>query len=148
MKKILLSLSIFFLLSYCGSVFAKTLSVCVNRANVRTGPGKQYEVIWEVGKYYPVKIIKKSGKWYKIRDFEDDEGWIYGDLLKNIPSVIVKKNEINVRKGPGTEYKILFKAEKGVSFKLLKKKGMWLKVQHADGDIGWLYKPLVWGLED
>nr|HID59063.1 hypothetical protein [Desulfobacterales bacterium] len=147
MKRILL-LSVFFLLFYSGGVFAKTESVSVDKANIRTGPGKEYEVIWQVGKYYPVKVIKKSGEWYKIRDFEDDEGWIHSSLLKKIPSVVVKRDEINVRKGPGKEFKILFRAEKGVSFKLLKKKGMWVKVQHADGDVGWIYRPLVWGLED
>jgi SH3-like domain-containing protein len=144
MKKTL----IFTLLAFAllvGTASAKRLSVAVDRANVRSGPSTDQEILWSVGKFYPVNIIKKSGTWYEIQDFEDDKGWIHGSLLKNIPAVIVKGDIINVREGPGTDFKVLFQAEKGVSFKLLESKQKWLKVQHADGDVGWVHKSLAWG---
>lgn len=143
-KKIL-SFTLLALVLCAGTASAKRLSVAVDKANVRSGPGTNNEILWSVGKYYPVDIIKKSGNWYKIRDFEGDIGWIYRTLLKKIPAVIIKGDRVNVRKGSGTSFKILFQAEKGVSFKLLKRKKKWLKVKHADGDVGWLHKNLVWG---
>lgn len=124
---------------------AKRLSIAVHRANVRSGPSTDHEILWTVGKYYPVDTIKRSGKWYKIRDFEGDRGWIYRSLLKKVPAVIVKRRIVNVRKGPGTKFKILFRAEKGVTFRLLKRKGKWLKVRHEDGEVGWIHRNLVWG---
>jgi len=50
----------------------------------------------------------------------------------------------NIRSGPGTKNKILFSVDKGIPFKILKKKGKWIHIQHADGDKGWIHKSLVW----
>jgi SH3-like domain-containing protein len=66
-------------------------------------------------------------------------------LLGAVPALIVKAPLVNVREGPGTKTKVLFQAEKGVSFKRLEKKGLWYKVEHADGEVGWVHKSLVWG---
>ena len=128
-----------------GTASAKRLSVAVNKVNVRSGPGTSHEILWSVGKYYPVDIIKTSGNWCRVRDFEGDTGWIHRSLLKKISAVIVKGTIVNVREGPGTDSRVLFQAEKGVSFKLLKKKKEWFEVQHVDGEVGWIHKSLVWG---
>ena len=133
------------LLVWAGQASAERLAVGVDKANIRSGPGTNHDVLWSVGQYYPVNVLKKSGEWCKIRDFEGDDGWIYRSLLKKIPTVIVKMPLVNVRQGPGTDTKILFQAEKGVSFKRLGKKGGWFKIQHADGEVGWIHKSLVWG---
>ncbi len=144
MKKILV-LTIMALVLLVGTAIAKRLAVSVDKANVRSGPGTKHEVLWSVGKYYPVDTLKKSGNWYKIRDFENDEGWIFHSLIGKIPSVIVKAPLVNVRQGPGTGARVIFQAEKGVSFKRIGKKGSWFKVQHSDGEVGWIHKSLVWG---
>jgi SH3-like domain-containing protein len=144
MKRICLFV-IFSILLMGGEASARRLAVCVDKANIRSGPGTNHEILWSVGKYYPVDTVKKSGNWYKIRDFEDDEGWVFHSLLKKIPTVIVKAPLINVREGPGTKSRVVFQAEKGVSFKRVGKKGNWLKVQHADGEVAWIHKSLIWG---
>jgi SH3-like domain-containing protein len=144
MKKILV-LTIMALVLLVGTAMAKRLAVSVDKANVRSGPGTKHEVLWSVGKYYPVDTLKKSGNWYKIRDFENDEGWIFHSLIGKIPSVIVKAPLVNVRQGPGTSSRVIFQAEKGVSFKRIGKKEPWFKVQHSDGEVGWIHKSLVWG---
>jgi SH3-like domain-containing protein len=120
------------------------LAVAVPKANIRSGPGTHHEIVWQVYKYYPVKTIKKSGSWYWFVDFEGDRGWIHESLVRRIPTVITIKGICNIRSGPGTKYKIVLEAEKGVSFKVLKRKGSWIRVQHADGDKGWIHKSLVW----
>ena len=144
MKKILVFTLLVFVLC-AGTASAKRLSVAGDKVNVRSGPGTSHEILWSAGKYYPVDIMSQSGNWYRIRDFEGDTGWIYGSLLKQIPAVIVKGTIVNVREGPGTGFRVLFQAEKGVSFKLLNREQHWLKVEHADGEVGWIHKSLVWG---
>ncbi len=144
MKKCVIFM-VFAVVLLAGEAAAARLAVGVEKANVRSGPGTNYEILWSVGKYYPVDTIKKSGNWYKIRDFENDEGWVFHTLVKKIPAVIVKAPLVNVRQGPGTASKVQFQAEKGVSFKRVGKKGAWFKVQHSDGEIGWIHKSLVWG---
>ena len=144
MKIILLCSLLVFVLSV-GTASAERLSVGVNKANVRSVPGKDYAVLWSVGKYFPVNIVKTSGDWRQIRDYEGDVGWIHKSLLKEVPSVIVKGSLVNVREGPGKDAKVLFQAESGVSFKVEEKKGKWLRVKHGDGDTGWIHESLVWG---
>jgi len=132
------------LLVLTGEATARRLAVSVKRANIRSGPGTNHDIVWSVGMYYPFDVLKKSGRWYKIRDFEGVVGWMHGSLLRQIPAVIAKVLLANVREKPGTRFRILLQAEKGVCFKRLGQKGKWLKVQHADGEVGWIHKSLVW----
>ncbi len=133
------------MLVFPSGVFAKErLAVKVSIANMRSGPGKQFKELWQVEKYHPVIVIEKKGKWYKIRDFENDKAWIHNSLLADIQSVITIKEKCNVRSKASKNGRILFTVEKGVPFKVLEKKGNWIKIKHADNDVGWIYKTLVW----
>ena len=123
---------------------AERYTVTGKIANIRSGPGTEYDILFQAEKYYPVNILKKSGNWFQIKDFEGDVGWIHQSLVSKIPSVITTKKKCNVRSGPGTDHKIKFVTEKGVPFKVLKRKGNWLQVQHADGYEGWIHRSLVW----
>jgi len=57
--------------------------------------------------------------------------------------VAVSGKTINMRSGPGTKYKILWKLGSGFPLKVLKKKGSWLRVQDFEGTIGWVNKGVV-----
>ena len=75
---------------------------------------------------------------------EGDEGWIHGKLLGKEATVITRTDMVNIRSGPGTQHDIVFKAERGVPFRVLKRQGDWVRIQSADGDKGWIHKKLVW----
>ncbi len=124
--------------------WAQRLAVAVPIANIRSGPGTNYEILWKVEKYHPFMIVKKTSKWCLIKDFEADKGWISRSLLKKMPTVVLNRENCNVRSGPGTQHDIVFTAEKGIPFKVLKRKQGWIHVEHADGDRGWVYDKLVW----
>ena len=135
----------FLLLSILGvTAQAERLAITGSIANIRSGPGNTYDVIWKVQQYYPFEVIKKEGPWIQFRDFEGDVGWVHDSLIGNIPAVITNKPQCNVRQGPGTQYDILFSVESGVPFKVLERKGEWLQIEHADGDRGWIHASLVW----
>jgi len=127
-----------------GLAWAERMAVVAETANVRTGPGTDYEVAWQIGRYHPVEVIKKEGKWYLLKDFENDQGWIYSPLVGKISTVVVKKGDCNVRSGPSTSDEVLFKVDSGVPFKVKKRKESWLNIVHDDGDEGWIHKSLVW----
>lgn len=133
-----------FINSSIAAYAAERLTVSGSNANIRSGPGTNYDILWQVNKYYPIKVIKKVGSWFQFVDFEGDRGWIYSSLVRKIPSVITIKENCNIRSGPGAEYSVVFQAEKGVAFKVIKRKGRWIHVQHTDGDKGWIYNALVW----
>jgi SH3-like domain-containing protein len=120
------------------------LSVSVPVANVRSGPDTSYSIIWRVEQYYPVVVVKQADSWCLFRDFEGDEGWLHKSLLDKTPSVITRNDQCNVRSGPGTNFDVLFTVEKGVPFKVIKRDGHWIYVEHADGDRGWIHDSLLW----
>ena len=150
MKKTVLYLKVvWFGLIIPGMVFpayaADRLTVSVNSAIVRTGPGTNYDIAWEnLDKNYPLEMVNKKGDWYYIRDYENDVGWIHRSNVATWDSVITKKDNCNVRSGPSTSSSVVFVVNNGVPFKVLKRKGRWIKIQHADGDSGWIYDSLVW----
>jgi uncharacterized protein YgiM (DUF1202 family) len=123
---------------------AARLAVKVDVANIRSGPGTNFDILWQVQKYHPILTLKKEGAWYQFQDFENDRGWIHESLVADIPAVITARPKCNIRKGPGTGYDIAFTVESGVPFRVLDRRGRWLKVQHGDGDRGWIHDSLVW----
>ena len=127
-----------------GTASAERLAVSAPVANIRSGPGTNYNVLWKVEKYFPIRIIEKSGEWYHFEDFEGDKGWVHKSLVSKISAVITKNDTCNIRSGPGTENKIIFTVEKGIPFKVLESKGSWIQIEHADGDKGWIHKTLIW----
>ena len=137
---IIIMLSLFFF----DTALAERLSISVPLANIRTGPGTKYDVVWKVEKYFPFVTQKKSGGWYRFKDFEGSTGWVHKSVVVKTSTVITKKNMCNIRSGPSTRFEIMGTAGMGVPFKVIKKKRGWLKVLHADGDSGWIHKTLVW----
>ncbi len=123
---------------------AERMAVKATIANLRSGPGGKYEVLWQVEKYHPILVIEKKKDWYKIKDFEGDMAWIHKSLLGKINGIITTKAKCNVRSKPDKKGKILFTVERGVPFKVLKHSGNWIRIEHADGEIGWIHKSLVW----
>ncbi len=125
-------------------VLAERLAIKSDIANIRSGPGTNTEILWQVEKYYPILVVQKQGDWYLFKDFEGDEGWIHKSLVAPLDTVVVKRDNCNVRSGPGTENEIHFVAERGIPFKVTKREGVWLQIEHADGDVGWIHKTLIW----
>ncbi len=142
MKKIIIIT--FFLALIFNTAVAERLSISSNQANIRSGPGSKNKILWKVEKYHPIETISKKGNWYHFKDFENDEGYVHKSVLSKTKTIITKNKLSNIRSGPGGKNKIIFTVEKGIPFKILKKKGKWLKIKHHDGDEGWIHKSLVW----
>jgi len=129
---------------------AEMLSISGDDVNMRSGPGTNYKVMWELGEGFPLQVLKRSGSWYRVRDFEGTIGWVHRDVVDKTPHMIVKvhknsRTRINVRSGPGTKYRIVAKAHYGVVFKTLQHKNGWVNVQHEKGVTGWVKRSLLWG---
>lgn len=123
---------------------AEYVSVNKDGANIRSGPGTNEEVYWEVFKDFPLKVVQRKDKWAKIEDFEGDSGWIFDSLLSDKKTVIIKVKKANIRVGPGENYEVVASALYGVVFAPTKTEGEWLQVSHTDGTTGWIHKSLVW----
>jgi len=146
MKNIFAAYVVFFLLF----VFyndADALCVTVSEANLRSGPGTKYEKTWEVFKYMPFKKLSQKGNWYKVQDVDGDAHWIYRKLVSSkFECAVVKVDKANIRSGPGTQFdkKYFSPSLKYDSYKVLARKGEWVKVLDEFGETGWLFRKLVW----
>lgn len=143
-RLVLLLTAVLFLL---GGTVAEAKMVSINRdeVNMRSGPSTGFKVKWELGKGFPLKVVGSKGKWYKVRDFENDVGWVYAPLTNRKAHLIVKKKILNIRSGPGTKYRVVAKARYGVVFRTLKCVRGWVKIKHPSGVTGWAARRLLWG---
>jgi SH3-like domain-containing protein len=124
---------------------ARMVSVAGQEVNLRTGPADSYDVKWILGRGFPLQVIKSQGKWLQVRDFENDEGWVYAPLTKAAPHMIVKGKVVNIRSGPGEKYRVIGQAHYGVVFRTLEKTKTWVKVRHESGKTGWISRRALWG---
>lgn len=121
--------------------------VSVDRAeiNMRTGPGTGHESLWLLSRGYPLAVLGRKGKWLHVRDFENDEGWIYRPLTDRTPHFVVKAKTANIRSGPSTRNRIVGKASYGDVLRTLAHRGDWAKIRDAEGLVGWVARRLLWG---
>lgn len=141
----------FFLICFLGFVLpavclARMVSISADEVNVRESPSTKSQIKWVLGKGFPLQVISSKGKWLKVRDFENDTGWVYEPLTSRKGHMVVKKKIVNIRSGPGTKYRIKAQAKYGVVFQTLKQIDGWAKVRHQNGTTGWISRKLLWGL--
>ncbi|HID01877.1 MAG TPA: peptide-binding protein [Desulfobacterales bacterium] len=130
--------------------YAKMRSIRGDKVQLRSGPGTKYASKWEYGDGFPLKVLSQKGSWVKVKDFENDTGWVFKKYLTSKPHMIVKvnkgkKKKINIRSGPGTKFKIVGRAYYGVVFRTLGQEKGWAKVRHESGLTGWIKRSLLWG---
>ena len=124
------------------------LSLKKDEVNLRQGPSFEYPIkLIYKKKYLPVIIIDKSGPWRKIKDFENNTGWIHTVLLSRKKTAInIKKNSILYKK-PTSFSKTIAKLEIGRLILIKKCKMKWCKVSSGDYE-GWIVKNTLWGKVD
>ncbi len=142
---IILVLVVFAMLLVPAAAAAEYVSIQRDKVNIRSGPGTDHEILWEVFRDFPLQILERRGEWARIVDYENDRGWIYSPLVSDVKRVIVKvSTTANMRVGPGTNYEVKATVQRGVVFEPLERRGSWIKVQHADGITGWISEQLLW----
>jgi SH3-like domain-containing protein len=149
MKKIVKYFYIFLVLFFIKESFADEniifLSLKNNEVNVRMGPSKEYPIKYTYNKkYLPVEILDKSETWRKIKDFENNSGWIHiSQLSKKKSALNINKNSLLYKKA--TIYsKPIAKIELGRLVLILKCEKNWCKVS-SDNYKGWVFKNYLWG---
>ena len=149
-KHYLIILVLFFsILFFFSKSFAneskKFLSLKNNEVNLRQGPSFEYPVKFVYKKkYLPVEILDKSETWRKIKDFENNSGWIHASQLSKKKSAICKKNNSVLYKKPTIFSKPIAKLEIGRLVLIKRCKVKWCKITNG-GFKGWIFKSSLWG---
>ena len=89
---VLFFLILFFFPKSFANESKKFLSLKNNEVNLRQGPSFEYPIKFIYKKkYLPVEILDKSETWRKIKDFENNSGWIHVSQLSKKNLLYVKK---------------------------------------------------------
>ena len=121
------------------------LSLKKNEVNLRQGPSFEYPIILIYKKkYLPVIILDKSGPWKKIKDFENNTGWVHTVLLSKKKSAINIKNNSVLFQKPTIYSKPIAKLEAGRLVLIKKCKVKWCKIT-SGGFEGWIAESSLWG---
>ena len=82
---------------------------------------------------------------YKLNSNQTEEkGSVTG--LKIPRYVSIKKNKANIRRGPGTSYKIDWVYNlKGLPLQIFAEYGAWRKIKDYEGSTGWIHSKLLSG---
>ena len=146
MQKLILILIFFF--SY-GNVFSNEeyfLTLRNERVNLRQGPSFDYPVkIFYKKKYLPVLIQDKSDNFRKIRDHENNSGWIHISQLSKKKAAIVMDDELILFNGSTKYSNPIAILKKGRLVRIKKCKEHWCKIKTIEFN-GWVRKKSLWGL--
>ena len=121
------------------------LSLKKNEVNLRQGPSLEYPIkLIYKKKYLPVVILDKSGPFRKIKDFENNTGWIHIALLSKKKSAINIKNNSILFNKPTIYSKPIARLESGRLLLVNKCNLKWCKITSGDFK-GWIDKNYLWG---
>jgi SH3-like domain-containing protein len=122
--------------------------MCVNstRANIRKGPGSGHEIIWQAFNNTPLKILKKTNRWYSVVDYGGYTGWVHSSLVSARKCVIVKSKTAYIHLKPSPYSYVEWETDEGFPFRVLKTDGDWVKVRGYKNTFGWIYISDIWGI--
>ena len=121
------------------------LSLKNNKVNLRQGPSFDYPIkLIYKKKFLPVEIIDQLDNWRKIKDYENNTGWIHVSQLSKKKTAINNKNHSIVFVRNTIFSKPLVKLEKGRLILIKKCKIKWCKITSGKYS-GWIEKNYLWG---
>ena len=146
MQKLSFLLIIFF---FFQNLYAKEeyfLTLRNEKVNLRQGPSFDYPIkILYKKKFLPVLIQDKSDNFRKIRDHENNTGWVHiSQLSKKKAAITIEEDQLIFNK-PSIYSKPFAILKKGRLCKVHKCKDDWCKIS-VEKYKGWVKKDILWGL--
>ena len=141
----------FFLLFFFYSEFTQAKeeyfrTLRYKEVNLRQGPGKDYPIkIFYKKKFLPVLIQDSSDNFRKIRDHENNTGWIHVSQLTKKKSAILIDGDLIMFKSPTIYSNPIVILKEGRLVRISKCKDAWCKVISGEFK-GWIKNENLWGL--
>ena len=121
------------------------LSLKNSEVNLRQGPSFEYPVkLTYKKKYLPVIILDKSDAWRKIKDFENNSGWVHISQLSKKKTALNSSNNSILYRKPTIYSKPIARLEIGRLVLIKKCKEKWCKIT-SGGFKGWVFESSLWG---
>jgi N-acetylmuramoyl-L-alanine amidase len=115
--------------------------------NLRTGPGTNYPILTRLYGGTEVDGVGQSGSWRRVLLPDGQTGWASGNFMsprytqqRHYDAIVARTSDgyLNMRSGPGTNYRIIQRLYAGQGVNDTGSNGNWLRVQLADGSTGWV----------
>ena len=121
------------------------LTLRFNNVNLRQGPSFDYPVkIFYKKKYLPVLVQDTYDNFRKIKDHENNTGWIHRSQLSKKKVALTLDDKVVMFKNSTIFSKPLVVLEKGRLCLISKCKGDWCKIK-VERYTGWVKKKSLWG---
>ena len=135
---------LFFQNVYSNDEYFRTLRN--DKVNLRQGPSFDYPIkIFYKKKFLPVLILDRSDNFRKIRDHENNTGWVHiSQLSKKKAAIVIDDNSILFNDSTIYSNPVAI-LKKGRLVKINKCKDNWCKIK-TDEFKGWVKKENLWGL--
>ena len=135
---------LFFQNVYSNDEYFRTLRN--DKVNLRQGPSFDYPIkIFYKKKFLPVLIQERSDNFRKVRDHENNTGWVHISQLSKKKAAIVIDDSLILFNGSTIYSNPLAILKKGRLVKINKCKGDWCKIKTGEFK-GWVKKESLWGL--
>ena len=146
LRIIIIIFNILFFESICFAKDEYFLTLRYDKVNLRQGPSREYPVkIFYKKKFLPVLIQDKSENFRKVKDHENNTGWIHISQLSKKKAAIVIDDSLIMFKNPTVYSKPIAVLKKGRLSRIIKCNNEWCKAKTAKYK-GWLKKEGLWGL--
>lgn len=101
--------------------------VTLEKLNVRSGPGTNYEKIGTVTKGSRYAYFQKDGNWVRINDGWISVSYFYieGTVGEGSGNGTIHTSDLNIRSGPGVEFERVGTYKKGETVKILMQLNKW-----------------------
>ena len=128
-----------------GLQLPRFVSLSSDQANLRTGPGERYPILWiYVRADLPLEITAEFENWRRIRDVDGTTGWIHSALLAGKRTALISGQIRTFYDQPSYTAKPVLRAEPGVLAEINECDGSWCRVE-IRGREGWINAEHFWG---
>ena len=118
-----------------------------DNANMRVGPGKRFEILWNFKKPgLPIKIHKKFEQWYQIETPDGSIGWMRNNLISYKEKTIIFIKNAKIYKDKNMESRVIANVDKNSILRVYYCKNEWCKVESKKYKIiGFAKRNSIWG---
>ena len=122
-------------------------SIAENATPMYDAPSAKANKLFVASRFYPVEVIVQVDAWTKVRDVDGDLAWVEKKTLSETRTAVITATLADVRQKAEDGAPLVFQARKGVALEIVELgAGPWVKVQHRDGQTGFVRTNQVWGL--
>lgn len=111
-----------------------------DRVNLRVRPDEHSEMLGQANHGYLLQVLDFDGEWAKVVPPESVEAWVHRDFIEE---GVVRVSELNVRGGPGINYQVMGRIERGTRLEEVDRRGDWVRVKPPEGTVAYISRQFI-----